>query len=335
MKHPGRFVLILCLLALAMPAGAQTITLQIGAAVPANSPWDLGLRKIAAEWSRISGGAVRLNFPKSMANASQEDIIQKMKFSLDGALLETAGLSFIDKNIMLLSMPSVVHDEREFAAAVSAAEPLLRKSIGERYEIITVAQGGWIRFFSNKALVVPSDLVNARIGSSQSQEILTKQLQALGMRVVKSDVSTMLLHFNSNAIDVAYTSPLLVATMWSQYKRSVSHMSAFRIAPFFGAIIINRKSWDRVPDKFKPALLEAADRIAAEIAQEALKLENQAIETMKREGLSVPTLGPADQAAWDELFMGQRMEKLLADWYAPEWMSAVLGAVQKVKASAP
>jgi TRAP-type transport system periplasmic protein len=245
---------------LASPLAAQTITLQIGAAVPANSPWDLGLRKLAAEWSRISNGRVRLTYPRAMANASQEDLLQKMKLSLDGGLVETTGLFYIDKDFLLLSMPSIITDEKEFAAAVTAIRPIMKDRLADRFELITVAQGGYLHFFSNRSIVSPADLVNARIGVDASQDILMKQMQAIGARTVKSDMSTMLLQFNSNALDITYTSPLIVATLWSQFKRSVSHMSSFRLSPFYGALLINRRSWDRVPADIKPALLAAADQ---------------------------------------------------------------------------
>ncbi len=323
--------LIIIALSLAAPLAAQTITLQIGAAVPANSPWDLGLRKLAAEWSRISNGRVRLIFPRAMANASQEDLLQKMKFNLDGGMLETTGLFFIDKDFLLLSMPSIIDDEREFAAAVGAMRPIMKARLADRFELITVAQGGYLHLFSNRPIVSPADLVNARIGVDASQDILMKQMQAIGARTVKSDMSTTLLQFNSNALDVTYTSPLIIATLWSQFKRSVSHMSSFRLSPFYGALLINRRSWDRVPDEFKPALLAAADQISLEIAAEALKLERDAIAMMQTQGLIVPTVSDEQMKAWTELFTGQRMQNLFSEWFSPEFSKAVADAIRRVR----
>jgi TRAP-type transport system periplasmic protein len=318
-------------LSFAAPLAAQTVTLQIGAAVPANSPWDLGLRKLAAEWSRISNGRVRLSYPRSMANASQEDILQKMKFNLDGGMLETTGLFFIDKDFLLLSMPSIISDEKEFAAAMSAVRPIMKARLADRFELITIAQGGYLHFFSNRPIVSPADLVNARIGVDASQDILMKQMQAIGARTVKSDMSTTLLQFNSNALDVSYTSPLIIATLWSQFKRSVSHMSSFRLSPFYGALLINRRSWDRVPEEFKPALLAAADQISLEIASEALKLEREAIAMMRGQGLIVPNVSDEQTQAWTELFTGASMQRLFSDWFSLEFTKAVTDAVRRVR----
>jgi TRAP-type transport system periplasmic protein len=307
------------------------ITLQIGAAVPANSPWDLGLRKLAAEWSRISGGKVRLAFPRSMANASQDDMLQKLRFTLDGALLDTTGLHMLDSNVLLLSMPSIIRDDREFDAAAGVALSLLRKSAGERYEFLAIAQGGWIHFFANKPLRSPDDFMAMRIGVNQNQEILVGQLQAMGMRTVKADTSTILLQFNSNALDVVYTSPLYIGTLWSQFKRSVRSMSSFKVAPFFGAIVINKRSWEKVPENLRPALMEATERVVREIARDSRMLEDEAIAAMVNDGLNVPSMSLEQRQAWEELFSGPQVRSFLQESFSPLWYDAVLKAVESVQ----
>lgn len=318
----------LCLAALSpQRIAAQTITLEIGAAVPANSPWDLGLRRIAAEWSRITGGRVQMVLPKSMINASQADIIQKTKLSLEGGLIETSGLYQIDKDWLFLSMPSVIRNEAEFRAAVAAILPVMRERMADRYEIITVAQGGWLRLFSNRPLVDPQNLVMARVGVSSQQEVLMAQLQAIGARTVKSDASTLLTHFSSGTIDVSFTSPLYIKLLWSQFRQSVTHMSSFKLSPFFGALLVTKKAWATVPAEFKPAMVAAADKVAAEIAAEAIKLEDEAIAAMKRDGLASPALTPAQEAAWQELFTGERMRGMLSGWFSREVSDRVFAAV--------
>ena len=61
-KQPrAAFVLFLALVlgsSLLSPAlFAQTVTLKLAAIVPANSPWDLGLKRLASEFAKVSGAA--------------------------------------------------------------------------------------------------------------------------------------------------------------------------------------------------------------------------------------------------------------------------------------
>lgn len=319
------------MMSLALPAVAQTINLEIGAAVPAGSPWDIGLRKIASEWAEITNGRVKLSFPKSMANASQADIIQKMKLNLKGGLLDTNGLSLLDRDWLLLSMPSVIQTEEEFQQVMDSILPIMRQRMGDRYEIITIAMGGWIRFFSNKALIAPEDIVSARVGIPAGQDMITSLFQNQGARTVKTDISTLLTNFSNKSIDIAYVSPLYIRILWSQFKSSISHMSSFSLSPFFGALIINRTSWDRVPNEYKPAMIAAADRIAKEIAAQGVALENEAIQTMLASGLSSPWLSDAQKKAWTELFTNARARESFSSWFSTEMMNRVFNTINSIR----
>ncbi|HOX91889.1 MAG TPA: TRAP transporter substrate-binding protein DctP, partial [Spirochaetales bacterium] len=192
---------------------------------------------------------------------------------------------FLDKDWLLFSMPSVVQTSEEFKVAMEAALPLLRARVADRYDIITVAQGGWLRLFSNRSLMEPENLVSARIGVSAKQEELASQLQSLGARTVKSDASSMLTHFSNGSIDISYSSPLYVKLLWSQFRSSISYMSSFRLSPFFGALVFTKRAWASVPADIKPALIAAADKVATEIATQAIALEEEAIAAMMKDGL--------------------------------------------------
>ena len=74
-------------------APAIALTFRMAANVPANSPWDLGLKRLAAEFSRVSGGQANIVFPQSAHVSTESDIIQKMRFGIVGALLTTFGLA--------------------------------------------------------------------------------------------------------------------------------------------------------------------------------------------------------------------------------------------------
>jgi len=314
----------------AASASAQEVILQIGSSAPINSPWDIGLKKMASEWSRVSGGRVKLSFPRSVANSSQEDLLQKLKFSLDGVVLESTGLGFIDPDVFFLSLPSIIRDDAEYELAMSAALPLIKAKFADRYEIVAMAKGGWIRFFSNRPIRTPDDLKGLRMGVDRNMDSLTKLLQSVGVRTVKTDAAATMLQFNAGAMDAMYSSPLYVAALWSQYRRVITHMTGFRVAPFFGAVIVNRRAWARVPDALKPALLEAADRISAEIGAETAALEEKGIGAMRRGGRIVPESTPDDERAWDALY-AEKIPYVAVDWYSPEFTAAIYAAIGSIR----
>jgi len=247
-------------------------------------------------------------------------------FSLDGAVLDTTGLGFIENDVYMLSMPSVILNDADYDKAMAAALPIIKKRLGDRYEVVAVAKGGWIRFFSNQQIRTPDDLRRVRMGVNRNLDSLTKLLQSIGVRTVNSDAASTLLQLSSGSMDAMYMSPLYVAALWSQYKRVITHMTSFTVAPFFGAIVVNKRSWDAIPDSLKPVLRQSAEKVCIEIGNEAVRLETEAIESMKRSGLIVPPYEAADAKAWNSLYL-DKMKDVIATWYSPDFVSAVYAAL--------
>jgi TRAP-type C4-dicarboxylate transport system substrate-binding protein len=148
----------------------------------------------------------------------------------------------------------------------------------------------------------------------------------MGLRTVKADSSSTLLQFNSGALDAMYSSPLFVAALWSQYRRVVTHISAFKLSPFFGAILMNKRAWDNVPDSIKPALVEAAERVCREIEIETDRLEAEGIASMVKDGLIMPPYTERDKDAWDELYKS-KVASVASEWYSPDFMAAIYAAM--------
>ncbi|HTX72439.1 MAG TPA: TRAP transporter substrate-binding protein DctP [Rectinemataceae bacterium] len=326
----ARSLAIAVLLALGAFLPAQTITLRMAAYVPANSPWDIGLKRLAADFDRISGGTVRIVFPQSVRVSDESDVIQKMHFGVDGALLTTFGIAELYPDSLALSMPSFIRNDKEFDAVLAAVEPLIRDKLGSRYAVLAIAKGGWVRYFSKRPIVYPDDLVGMRMSVNPSDEKVTRLLQSVGVRPVKGDMAALLLQLNSNAVDAFYLSPVFTASLWSQYKGKISYMSAFRVSPFIGAVIFNTSSWNRVPAELRPKLQAAAEEVAAQMAEESAALEDRAVSALLKDGLIMPPLPSDSDARWDEA-MRVHGSELIASMFSPDILNTINSALAQVR----
>ncbi|MGO8693751.1 MAG: TRAP transporter substrate-binding protein DctP [Rectinemataceae bacterium] len=321
--------LILASLAAALPVAAQTITLRMAAYVPANSPWELGLMRIAADFDRISGGTVRIVFPQSVRVSDESDVIQKMRFGIDGALLTTFGIAQLYPDSLAISMPTLIRTDKEFDAVLDAIIPLIKQKIGDRYVVLAIAKGGWVRFFSKRPIVYPEDLVGLRMSVNPEDAQVTRLFESAGVRTVNGDMSALLLQLNSNAVDAFYLSPVFTASLWSQFKGKVSYMSSFRVSPFIGAIVFNRSSWDRIPADLRSKLQDDAQAVAAQMAADSTTLENQAIAALLGDGMVMPAVPADSDRRWDD-FLRQRASGI-ASMFSPDILGTINAALAQVR----
>ena len=73
-RPASRGTLLAAALLLLGAAAAPALTIKLGSLAPANSPWDIVLQRLAADWARISDGTVELKiFPGGIAG-DEDDI---------------------------------------------------------------------------------------------------------------------------------------------------------------------------------------------------------------------------------------------------------------------
>jgi TRAP-type C4-dicarboxylate transport system substrate-binding protein len=325
-----RAPLLLALLLLMSALAAQPLTLKVGAFVPPNSPWDLGLKRLAAEFDRVSGGQVKIVFPASLKSSSEEDIIQKMRLGVDGALLTTPGLAQIYPDALALSMPAMVGTDAEFDAMVAAFEPIMRADLKDKYEILGLIRAGWIHFFSKKPIVVPADFEKLRLAAAPGDELISKVLQSLGARTTRLDNAGLILQLGANGVDAFYSSPLFVSGLWQQFKGKIAYMSSFNVSAFVGAIVFTRQSWDKIPANLRPALFEVARQIGKEMALASGGMEASAIDAITREGIQIPPSRPENDRLWEAAY-AERKRQLFPTMFSAKALSAIETTVQRVR----
>jgi TRAP-type C4-dicarboxylate transport system substrate-binding protein len=322
--------LVLLLAAAASGTGLSALTLKIAANLPANSPWDLGLRRLAVEFTRVSGGKVNLAFPQSARVATDSDIIQKMHLGVDGALLTSYGIAELYPDSLALSMPCFIRDDVEFDAVLAAIDPLIKAKLAERYVVLALSKGGWVRYFSRSPILYPSDLARLRISTDPGDDKVNQLMQSLGARTLKGTIADFLLRINSNTVDATCVSPVFIASLWSQLRGKIGYMSSFRVAPFVGCLILNKSSWEKVPADLRPQLEQVTREAARQIGINAANLEADAIASL--DGIKSPP-EPADAAArWAELTAAQR-KGIIARLFSADILEAMDAALVQARKS--
>jgi len=331
-QHRAIIALALSLAAFptAVSLAAQTTTLRMAANVPANSPWDLGLKRMAAEFDRVSGGRVKIVFPQSAHVSTETDIIQKMRLGVDGALLTTYGLAELYPDSLALSMPSFIRNDSEFDVVLAAAEPLIRSKLEEHYVVLAISKGGWIRYFSKAPINYPEDIDKLRLSLDPSDTKVVTLMQSVGARVVKGTVSDFLLQINSNAVDATCVSPIFIASLWSQLRGKIVYMSSYQVAPFIGAVVFNKASWEKVPPELRPQLEQVVRDMAKKISLDSAKLEADAIASL--DGIKSPP-APADSAGrWAEA-LEKRRSGIISQMFSADILETIDTALAKARKS--
>src|SRR5690606_17110749 len=80
--------------------------------------------------------------------------------------------------------------------------------------------------------------------------------------------------------------------------QAAPYMTDLPFAPLNAATVITLEAWNRIPERFREPLAEAARNAAVTLREELQRAERDAIEEMRSRGLTVVALEPAEVAEW-------------------------------------
>jgi TRAP-type C4-dicarboxylate transport system substrate-binding protein len=185
-----------------------------------------------------------------------------------------------------------------------------------------------VRYFSKSPIVCPSDLADLRISIDLGNEKVIKLLESLRARTLAGTMADFLLRVNSNTVDATLESPIYIASLWSQLRGKLAYMSSFKVAPFIGALVFNKSSWDKVPAELKPKLEQVVHDMAIQIGLESDKLEAGAIASL--DGIKSPAETDEAKVKWAQA-IAERRSGLIAQMFSADILDTMDTALAKAR----
>jgi TRAP-type transport system periplasmic protein len=297
------FLSLIFFLCTSFSASGRPIEVRMGSVAPDNSIYSELLRELAAKWHEISDGEVQLKIYFS-GFQDDADLIRKIRIKqLHAGVVTGFGLQDLYPNVLALSIPSLIQTDEELSYVLEKITPEAQRGFNRKqFELLSWSQAGWVYFFARKPVVYPRDLDKQSLASAGtgSAADLLNVFKQIGFRAVPVSISETLPALASGMADAVYATPIAVAA--GQWFGVTKHMTDMPIAPFVGGIVFSQQAWRRIPEDLRPRLKAAVERIAEELNRELAALENEAIREMKKRGLTIHSVPPAAEAAWDRRF---------------------------------
>ena len=291
-SHPrtGRWwrrILLVAVLALCCTASGTALTIKLGSVAPANTPWDLALRGLAADWARISDGEIEVKiFPGGIAG-NETDMIRKMRIGqLQAAAMTAISFNNIYPGVLAIAQPMLVRTDEEMRNILEEMTPFFNAQFEERgFVPLMWAPIGWVKFFARAPVRTADDLRRLKLWVGSASPAVLRAWQQAGFNPVALPLSEVTTGLQSGMIDAVASSPSGAASF--QWFGLVPHMTDLRFTPLFGAVMISRRAWQRIPAELRPRLLRAATLAAQRVSEGAYEMDDLAVHVMKAHGLQV------------------------------------------------
>jgi TRAP-type C4-dicarboxylate transport system substrate-binding protein len=297
-KQNFKFLLLILFIFIVNPVFAQKVTIRLASLVPENTAWGAAINKMAADWSRITNGEVEVIVFHNGTAGGEEEVLRKLKINqIQAAVFTSTGMNAVMPEVMSISYPFLIRNDDELNEVMLRIKPQLDAKIQQNgFVTLAWACAGWVRFFSKTPVLSPDDLKKIRLASPPEDQHLIQAFRLMGYQMVPISLPDTLVSLRSGMIDATYQSPVYAAG--NQIFGIAGNMANINIAPFMGGILVNNTAWRRIPDKYKPQLLEIGKKLEREIESSISSLETEAVSTMTRYGLKINNPTSQQMQAW-------------------------------------
>jgi TRAP-type C4-dicarboxylate transport system substrate-binding protein len=277
-------------------------SLRIGSLVPKNSLYHRQLLDVADSWRTAQGGGAKYLVYPDGSQGGEAEMARRMRIGqLQGALLSVVGLREIEPSIAALqSMPLLFRSWEEVDYVREKMRPAMEKKFLDKgFVVLTWGDAGWVRFFSKEAAVRPDDYKRMKFfawGSEPDQQAIMK---SLGYTPVPLETNDILPAIQTGMINVVPSTPYFALA--TQIYNTAPNMLEINWAPIVGALVVTRKAWDDMSPAVQQAVRAASDKAGAQIRTKAREEVQEAVEAMKKRGLTVNKPNAEQMKEWNDL----------------------------------
>lgn len=296
-----------------LPLFSETITLKVASMAPARSPWDVELKKMAQEWSQITNGEVQIKFYDTTVQGGEKAVIQKLKSTrpgqkapLDGALFSSVGLHELapTAGFYTLSVPFLIQSQKELDAVIAKYGKDIEKKVemSGGCKIIAWSNVGWLSFYTKDSYSTLGELKKIKLATSGiDSPILSDCLRISGFNIENVSAAKFAQSLKSRSGPRGFFAVPLLAYAAGYYK-DIDYILDAKLCPVMAAFVISNESWNKIPDKYKDALLASTARTTKKLNDALEKTDRDCIAKMKSAGKSLIVPTRAELEAWAKEF---------------------------------
>ncbi len=281
-----------------LPRADAKVLIRLGTMAPEGSTWHDALLQIRQDWRKISNGEVELRIYAGGVLGDEAEMIRKVqRRGLDAVAVSGSGLSRIDAGVSALTVPMMFESYEELDYVRGQLAPELEKRIETAtFTVLNWSDAGWVHFFSKQPAQTIGDIQKMKLWTSAGDPDTVRLFNDLGFTVVPLPANEMVTALQTGLIEAIEVPPLF-SLLDGTYKQA-SNMIDLKWVPLLAATVISTRSWQQVPEQYRPQLLKAARDAGEGLRSKIRSAGDDAVNEMKTRGLNVVTIDVATLAKW-------------------------------------
>ena len=291
-----RFIIILLLFSSVI--FARKIVVKMGTLAPEGTDWHGMLIEMGQQWKSATKGKVQLRIYPGGVLGDERDMVRKMRIGqIQAAGMTAEGLSEIVSDFSCYFVPLVYQDSEDVNKVTEALLPELEQKLEDNgFKLLYLSELTYAYWFSTSPIKVPSDLRNKKFFTWAGDFKWEQVYKKAGYNPVPLATTDILSALQTGLISTIPQPPIYALAQ--QSFGIADHMLDLKWGVLMAGIVVDMKTWKRIPDKYHEDLLSIAKAIQAKYADSNSDADVKALDAMKQYGLKVHSPSEDERALW-------------------------------------
>lgn len=309
-------------------AAPQEIKFSILA--PEGSTWVNVMKEMDKELQTASGGRLAFKIYAGGVSGDERDVIRKMRINqIHAAGLTGVGLGDIVPAVRVLELPMLFKNYQEADYVKSKLQKEFETQFEQKgYVLLGWSEAGFVNIFSNKPIKSKADMSGTKWWAWEGDPLVKAMYDSLGIVPIPLALPDVLTSLQTNLIDAVYGPPLGVIAL--QWFTKTKYMTDLNLANSTGAMIMSKVEFSKLPPDLQSLLKTTADKYGNKLIQSIRQDNARSVETLKKNGIQVVAVSPADQAELEKAALDVR-PKLVSKLYSQELLNRVQSLVEEYR----
>jgi TRAP-type C4-dicarboxylate transport system substrate-binding protein len=319
---------VVIFLATAFP---QKYTIKFATQAPEGSAWIKVMEEYNADVQKLTNGNVKFKIYPGGIQGDELGVLRKIRFNvLQSAGFTGLGAGEILPEFRILEAPMLIQTYEEADYITSLLYDEFAKKFQENdFVLLGITEVGFVYVYGKEPIKSLSDLKHVKMWMWEGDPVAEAAFKALGANAIPLSITDVLTSLQTNLIDAVYTSPLACVTL--QWYTRVKYMMNVPLTNSFGAILISKKAFDKMPADYQKILLEKGKEHMARLVKLSRQANQESIELMKQNGIKVIDIPKENMPAFYEAAQEAR-RSLVGKLYSAELLNRVETALQDLRA---
>lgn len=323
------------LLLLPALAGAEPKYIKFATLAPDGSTWMKVMRDLDADLKEKTKGTVQFKFYPGGVAGDEKDVVRKARIGqLHAAGFTGIGLGEIAPEVRVLEAPWLFNDANEVDHIVKLFEPEFTAALKKAgYVPLGWMDLGFVYVFSKKPITGPEDMKKSRMWMWEGDPIAQAVYEAIGISPIPLSIVDVLSSLQTGMIDAVYGPPLGVIAL--QWFTRTKYIYPVPMAESAGAALVTKKLFDTLTPEEQKILLSASAARFKELNALTRKENDQAMETLKKQGLTVMDKPSPEILRQYREFGIKARQSLAGKLYSAELLARIEKALEAYRAKKP